>query len=144
MSEHPGHIPDQAINMTVINKTVTVTVHRLLDTPIAGLPNYYVVTDTPVLHVGDPTTFTPELIKITWKLVAGEHVEPQISFPTPAVIFADPMSPFLVSRTSGDTCEGFWSNMEQKNRGAFPYTIYVKVGDDTVLHDPTVENQPPF
>jgi hypothetical protein len=145
----------EATSVNIRQISVTVTVNRLFETAMPGVTNYFLTVDPQLLPVGDPKApFTPELVKVIWTLKRGDNV-PDASFAYPGVIFADPMAPFLLNPwiepvpdpVTGDPdprYEGYWSNLEHRNRRAFPYTIYVKVGDANVLHDPTVENQPPF
>ena len=126
----------EPINVPV--KTVTVTVHRLFESPMGNLPNYYLrVSDTAMAME------EPELYKIVWNLTVDTGVESAV-FADPGVIFAEAGAPFLRSSRTPDTIEGYWSNMEMKNRRSFPYTLYVMVDNSVVVHDPTVENQPPL
>lgn len=146
----------EATNVAIRHIGVTVTVNRLFETAMPGVTNYFLTVDPQLLTVGDPKgPFTPELVKVIWTLKRGEGVPDNASFVYPGVIFADPMAPFLLNPSietvpdpaTGEVYpryEGYWSNLEQRNRRAFPYTIYVMVDGANVLHDPTVENQPPF
>lgn len=126
----------EPINIPV--KTVTVTVHRLFETPLGNLPNYFLELSDPMMAMEEP-----ELYKIVWNLEFGGDV-PVAAFADPGVIFAESGAPFLRASRSAARIEGYWSNMELKNRRSFPYTIYVTVDNNVVVHDPTVENQPPL
>jgi hypothetical protein len=91
-----------------------------------------------------------ELAQIKWVLELPENADPELPlhFNDPPLLFpiqqpAAPMVAINDPATSPRECVVIWSNRDFARRGAYRYFINVTIGTQVVIHDPTVENDPP-
>ncbi len=90
-----------------------------------------------------------ELALIKWVLEPPPS-DPNIAlqFNNPPLLFPiqQPNAPMVAINDPANTsteCVAIWSNRDFSRRGAYRYFINVTIGDQVVIHDPTVENDPP-
>lgn len=102
-------------------------------------------------HVDQATLMIPfgELTQITWNIVPPPGVNPEtLFFQSPALNFpqGQQSAPFLTIKDPGEDTLQYtvlWANIDPCRIGVYSYTVNIACEGQSVVADPTVENDSP-
>lgn len=84
------------------------------------------------------------LCQITFQVINNGDFK-EVRFLLPPLTFATPAPAFAIALSDeGRVCTILWSNLDPAhNTSSFDYRLRLLVDGQTVVHDPTVQNDPP-